>query len=62
MSVDWRERLAVHQDTAQLTKEARRKVMPQTMAIADAFWRQFGPLEEIYATEGGRTFHWKRGT
>lgn len=36
-----------------LSREERRQLMPQTSAFVDAFQAEFGPVQVVYAIEGG---------
>lgn len=57
--VTWRDRLAAHQQTRQLTKEERRKAMPYTSEFIDWFRAEFGEPVEIRASEGGHSINWR---
>lgn len=43
-----------------MTKEERRKAMPLTTEVVDAFTAEFGPLDAIKATEAGHEIHWQK--
>ncbi len=43
-----------------MTKEERRKAMPLTAEIVDAFTEEFGTLDAILAEENGHSINWQR--
>ena len=43
-----------------MTKDERRKAMPLTAEIVDAFTEEFGTLDAIRAEENGHSINWAK--
>lgn len=43
----------------EMSKEDRKRLMPETSAIVESYWKAFGGLDSVVMREAGHKFKWE---